>query len=256
MRHFLKLTLLTLIVIVLSGCVTEQKIASSNTSEVKLGLLSDLSSRRALSYMNIQQYKTAEQILDEGLELNPKHSNLNYTYALLKLQLEEPAEADKYFSNAIKFDPKNSIAVHDYGYYLCSKNERKKGIEMFDLAISNPLFTQKSKSYLRAGECMFSENIDKAESYFLNAYSEDNQLSSALFRLAELYYAKNTPLKARAYYQRYNSVQGDNPAGLYLGYKVEKLLKADKVAKEIRYELLTKFPGSPEATRLRNKEKL
>jgi len=253
MSQTLKLTLLAFAGFLLSACVTEQKLSSSNQGEMKAETLSDLSSRRALSYMKIEQYKTAEDILKDGLKLNSRNSNLNYTYALLKLRLHETDTADEYFDKAVSYDPKNSIAAHDYGYYLCSRNDRKKGIEMFELAISNPLFTQKAKSYLRAGECIFSEDTDRAKNYFLSAYAENNQLSPALFRLAELYYVENKPFKARAYYQRYNSAQGDNPAGLYLGYKIEKLSKADAVAKKLRYSLLTKFPGSPEAARLRAK---
>jgi len=254
-----QLTLKNLIMILtlclLAACVTENVISENSKNANTPDKLSELSESRALSYMRIEQYKTAENLLSTALKKNPSHSNLNYTYALLKLRLKETAVADKYFEKAINNDPKNSIAAHDYGYYLCSQGKKDKGVAMFDLALSNPLFKQKSKSNLRAGECIFNKDADKAEKYFLNSLEENSQTYSSLYRLAELYFSQNKAFKARAYYQRYISATGDSPAALLLGYKIEKLSNADKEADKLRSRLLNNFPGSIQASKLRTKRK-
>jgi len=140
--------MLTRIIIVsllmlLTACVTEQKYTQSAAE--KKDSLADISTNRALSYMRIKQYKTAEEILTKELSRSPNSSKVNYAYALLKLQLKTPELAGKYFARAVKSDPENAAAAHDYGFYLCSNAEIEKGVEMFDLAINNPLFEHKGK---------------------------------------------------------------------------------------------------------------
>lgn len=254
-QTFQKILFLLVSLYFLTGCVTEQVTSQNKNNANTPDKLSELTANRALSYMRIEQYKTAEDLLSKELKKNPSHSNLNYTYALLKLRLKEMIAAGQYFEKAVKNDPKNSIAAHDYGYYLCSQGQKEKGVTMFDLALSNPLFKQKSKSSLRAGECVFNIDPSKSEKYFLNSLEENKQTYSALYRLAELYFSQGKAFKARAYYQRYISATGDSPAALLLGYKIEKLSKADKEADKLRSRLLNNFPGSAQASQLRTKRK-
>jgi len=239
----------------LSACVTETRLIGESPKAGDAELRAENSAKRAFSYMELNQFETAETILKEGLKESPRHSVLNYTYAILKLRLGLPKDAEKYFEAAIKKDPKNSLAAHDYGFYLCGQGRVNDAIEQFELAISNPLFQRRSMSYLRAGECIFNKDKQAAEEYFLSAYQADRTLSVALFRLSELNFSLNNALKARAYFQRYSSVQGESAASLFLGYKIETLAGADKEANLFREKLLTKFPGSPEAIELRKDKK-
>ena len=237
-----------------SACVTEGLVKTEKTQQ-DFDNLADNSAKRAVSYMNLQQYKTAEQILKNSLIDSPNHSVLNYTQAILKLRLNQPKQAEKYFKIALKSDPKNSRAAHDYGFFLCGQNRKDEGVEMFRLAIANPLFRGSSLSQLRAGECIFQQDKDAAERFFLAAYDENKSLTIALFRLAELNYSRRNLLKARAFYQRYASVQKDTAASLYLAYQIEKSSGSQDEALILRKSLLAKFPGSNEAKQIRKKTK-
>ena len=257
-RHSLgliKLVFVLIISLILSACVTEGNIIGEKSKKSNANARSNNSAERAVSYMNLEQLKTAEDILKEALKETPRHSMVNYTYAVLKLKLGEAKKANKFFRTAVNSDINNSRAAHDYGFYLCSQKKLKEGIKMFEQAISNPLFNERALSYLRAGECVFNSDIDKAESYFLSAYSENNSLSIALFRLAELNFTRENNLKARAFYQRYADVQKDTAASLYLAYQIESSLDSPKEAAIYRKNLLIKFPGSPEAKQVRKRLK-
>ena len=250
----LKLITFVVACLVISACITEGDTTSSKpTFDPKK--LADNSAERAVSYMKLNQLETAEDILEQALQKSPRHSVLNYTKAILKLRLGENKQAEKSFRAAIRNDPTNSRAAHDFGFYLCGQGQRSEGIEMFDLAISNPLFQERSLSQLRAGECIFKQDKDAAERYFLNAYNDNKNLSIALFRLAELYFTRQDALKARAFYQRYASVQPDTAASLYLAYQIEKVAGSESEAIIHRKALLKKFPGSTEAKQVRNKYK-
>lgn len=241
----------SLMFLILTACVTEREFAKVNKADVNLR--ADNSAERAVSYMDLKQYQTAEDILKEALKDAPNHSGANYTYALLKLRIGENKKADNFFKTAIKTDSNNSRAAHDYGYYLCSQGKTNQGLKMFELAISNPLFKRAALSNLRAGECIFSENKNKAEEYFLSAYKANPNLSVSLFRLAELNFSRKKALSARAYYQRYDAVQGDSASSLHLAYKIEVLADSKNQALIYRTKLLKKFPGSDEANLVRKK---
>ena len=242
-------------ILLLTACVTESKTIGEEIKIKDANVRADNSAQRAISYMEIDQLKTAELILKKTLKEAPKHSAANYTFALLKLRLKEANKAEKYFRIAVESDPNNSTAAHDYGYYLCQKKNYDKALKMFELAIANPLFINKGRSYLRAGECIFGKDKGLAEKYFLAAYKENNFLSVALYRLAELHFSKNNPFKARAYYERYAAVQPESSHSLYLAYRIEQLSGAKSQADEYKSRLLTKFPGSQEAIKVRKKRK-
>ncbi len=247
--------ILVALFLTLTACVTERQVVGGSNTKASADSRADNSAKRAVSYMDLKQYKTAEDILKTSLKEMPKNSVVNYTYALLKLKTGETKKANKYFKIAVNSDPTNSRAAHDYGYYLCSQNKVNDGIEMFELAITNPLFKQSALSNLRAGECVFNKDTDKAEQYFLSAYQENPNLSVALFRLAELNFFRKKALSARAYYQRYSAVQGDSAASLYLAYRIEVLAGAKNEALIHRTKLLKKFPGSNEAKQIRKQYK-
>lgn len=250
----LKFIALVIASLVISACITEGDVKGGQPA-FDQKKLSDNSAERAVSYIKLNQLETAEDILKQALKKSPRHSTLNYTKALLKLRLGENKQAEKYFRTAIRTDSTNSRAAHDYGFYLCGQGKHAEGIKMFDLAISNPLFQERSLSQLRAGECIFKQDIDSAERYFLDAYDGNKNLSIALFRLAELYFTRKDTLKARAFYQRYASVQSDTAASLYLAYQIEKIAGSENEATIHRTALLKKFPGSTEAKQVRIKYK-
>lgn len=253
--RFLILVSFYLSLLMLAACVTERQVIGEIPKPKDANARADNSAQRAISYMDIEQYETAEKLLKNSLQEVPKHSLSNYIFALLKLRLGEPKKAEKYFKIAVTSDETNSAAAHDYGYYLCQKNKYAQALEMFDLAISNPLFQNKGLSYLRAGECIFNKDQKRAEQYLLASYKEDERLSTSLFRLSELYFLQKNALKARAYYQRYASVQPVSAASLYLAYRVERLAGTKLESDRYRDQLLKKYPGSKEATQVRIKRK-
>lgn len=243
------------LLLLLAACVTESNVISGAKSDKTIDDKANNSAQRAISYMELDRFETAETILIDALKETPDHSILNYTFALLKLRLDESKAADKYFQKSVQSNPKHSRAAHDYGYYLCQTKNYEKALEMFDLAISNPLFTNKALSSLRAGECVFTLDKVRSEQYLLSAYNADTRLNVALYRLAELHYSKGTALKARAFYERYAAVSTESAASLYLAYRIEKLSGASKQEALYRTQLLKKYPGSKEASKIREKRK-
>lgn len=251
---FRKTTCLSLLLI-LAACVTESNSIAGHATDKTIDDKANNSAQRAISYMELKRYETAENILKEALDETPDHSILNYTFALLKLRLEETRSANKYFEKAVISNPKNSRAAHDYGYYLCQRKNHEKALQMFDLAIANPLFTNKALSNLRAGECVFSLDKDRSEKYLLNAYSADTRLTVALYRLAELHYSKGNALKARAFYERHAATHKETVASLYLAYRIEVLSGSTRQANYYRSQLLKKYPGSKQAIKVREMRK-
>ena len=208
--------------------------------------------RLAAAYLDAGNLAVAQEEVELALASNPNHSDANYVYALVMLQLGRTAGADDYFRRALRSDPDNAPAAHDYGVYLCRLGRNKDSLRYFELAAGNPLFNRKELSLMRAGECMVEQDPETAERFLRAALDLNPRLQPALIQMASLSYDSGNYLQARAYIERYLGVTGGTAAGVYLAYQVENRLGAVTVAEEYRERLIRDFGDSDEASLVRN----
>lgn len=242
-------SMLLLIVVMLSACTTT--ISNSSVPNQKSPTQkdkADIHTQLAQGYLQKKQLQTAKDELTKALSIFPQHSQANYMYALLNLELNKTKEADKYFKKAIENDLDNSAAAHDYGVYLCRLGKRKESIKYFELAANNALFRRQELSLMRAGQCLSGIDNEKAENYLRRALKINPKLSVALLQMAELGFKKRNYLMARAHIERYNAVAGITAAGLMWAYRIEKVSGSADVAEEYKKKLINTFPNSKEAS--------
>lgn len=205
----------------------------------------------ARGYLQQDQFATAKQQLERALSIDPNHSDSNYVMALLMLKLEQNNKAEQFFTRAVRSDPENSPAAHDFGVYLCQVGKERDAVKNFEIAVSNPLFDKAQLSYMRAGECLLKIKDPAAEQYLKRALSINPQLRPALYQLALLKFEAQSFMSARAYIERYFAITNPQPGSLLLAYKIESELNALDVAEGYRTRLLIDFPGSKEAGSVR-----
>ena len=243
-----RLSLLLVIVVMLTSCTTTITNSSvPNQKEQSPKDKADIHTQLAQGYLQKKQLQTAKDALNKALRIYPQHSQANYMYALLNLELNKIQEANKYFKKAVENDLDNSAAAHDYGVYLCRLGKRNEAIRYFELAANNALFRRKELSLMRAGQCISGIDNEKAEDYLRRALEINPRLSAALLTMAELGFKKRNYLMARAHIERYNAVAGVTAAGLMWAYRIERVSGSPAVAEEYKQELINKFPSSKEA---------
>jgi len=238
--------------LLLVGCAT----VDSGSSP---GEASDADSRAtvhtqlALGYLQRDQKKTALDELEEALDIAPHHSQANYVMAMLQTQLSHPDKADRHYRRALKSDPENSVAAHDYGIFLCREGKVEQALKYFQSALDNPLYQRKTLTNLRAGECLVKMRTDRrgAEPYFRAALEANPRLGPALYHMADIAYARGEYLTARGYIERYFAAHADSPAALLLAVKIESKLDAEDVARKYATRLREKFASSREAKQLK-----
>lgn len=212
----------------------------------------DVHTQLAAEYMERNSLQTAYNELEKALAIDPNHSVSNYAMAVLQTRLKDYELADQYYRRALKSDPANSEAAHDYGIFLCDQGKTEQAMASFQQALSNPLYTGVMLTNLRAGECLVSRGQDpeQAERYFKAVLKVNPNISQALFNMAEINYQRQNFLSARAYIERFFSNSEETPESLLLAAKIETALTATDVAEDYARRLKAKFPSSDEVKQL------
>lgn len=212
----------------------------------------DVRAQLAASYMQRNQLTIAREELEQALAIQPDHSRSNHFMALLQERLGDPQQAESRFQRAIRSDPENSQAAHDYGVFLCRRGKVDEALEQFDAALANPLYQRKELTNLRAGECLMTRpDTAEAESYFRRALSVNARLLPALLNMSDIKFNDGNFLSARAYIERYFAVGPETARSLFLASQIEQKLGAQEQATDYATRLRTKFANSAEAQKLK-----
>lgn len=240
-----------LVAVLLAGCASSGPQVSQGASDAESRAA--VHTQLALGYLQRDQKKTALDELERALEIAPSHSQSNYVMAMLQTQLDHLDKADRHYRRALKSDPENSAAAHDYAIFLCKQGRVEAAMKYFQSALDNPLYGGKTLTNLRAGQCLINMRTDRrgAEPYFRAALEANPRLGAALYNMADIAYAREEYLKARGYIERYFAVGPDTPQSLLLGVKIESKLSADDVAREYATRLRQQFASSDEAKQLK-----
>ena len=234
----------------LSGCA-QTTTTPEQPQEWSTAERADVHAQLAAQYMERNALTTAYNELEKALAIYPNHSRSNYVMAVLQTRLKEYELADQYYKRALKSDPKNSEAAHDYGIFLCDQGKTDQALTSFKQALGNPLYTGVMLTNLRAGECLMTAEQDaEAEQYFKAVLTVNPNISQALFNMAEINYKRENFLSARAYIERFFSVNAETPESLLLAARIETALVAPEVADDYARRLKAKFPSSDEVRQL------
>lgn len=239
-------------VLLSTGCETTTTTNPDAVEEWNPAQRADVHAQLAAEYMERNALKTAYDELEEALSIMPNHSRSNYVMAVLQTRLNDYDKANRYYQRALKSDPKNSEAAHDYGIFLCEQDKVEEALKTFEQALANPLYTGVMLTNLRAGECLVTmgKDLDKAEKYFKAVLDVNPNISTALYYMAEINYTKQSFLSARGYIERFFSVHVETPESLLLATKIETALVAHDVAEDYARRLKAKFPSSDEVRQL------
>ncbi|MBS1270268.1 MAG: Lipopolysaccharide assembly protein B [Gammaproteobacteria bacterium] len=237
--------------LLLLGCVSVED--GAYTPAVDANSRAAVHTQLALGYLQRGQKQTALAELEQALEIAPDHSRTNYVMAMLQTQLNRREKADRHYRRALKSNPENSNAAHDYAIFLCRAGKVEEAVKYFESALNDPLYERKTLTNLRAGECLINMRTDRrgAESYFRAALDANPNLGPALYHMADIVFAREDYLTARGYIERYFSVAPDTPSSLLLAVKIESRLNANDVARNYATRLRKKFASSDEARQLK-----
>ena len=179
--------------------------ACSNTRKPNKQNAANYNAQLGAKYLQAGRLELASEKLEKALEQNPKSSDVQHYYALLKQQIGDNQSATKHFQKAVRINKKDPNLLNNYGSHLCKTGHYNEAVKQFDRATENPFYKTPEFAYTNAGICLSkTKDNSRAESYFRKALDKNNNFGSALFQMAKLNYDLGHFAKAQAFMLRYD----------------------------------------------------
>jgi type IV pilus assembly protein PilF len=167
--------------------------------------------------------------------------------ALVHADLRENDQAQANFERALRLNPTDSDANHNYGWFLCQTGREEQSLRYFLAAVRNPLYATPQKSYALAASCAMRKNRDAdALEYYERALRlEPNHLAS-LIGVAQIRYKRGQLAESRALVVRYNQLVEPTAESLWLALRIERKLGDKGAESNYAAQLRRQFVGTPE----------
>ena len=225
--------------------------ADTTGSEVDVRMRARLRTELAAGYFERGNMNVALEEVNLGLRADPTYGPAYTVAGLIYAALKEDRLAEQNFTQALRLNPQDSDANHNYGWFLCQRKREAESIKHFMAAVRNPLYPSHERSYLNAGLCARNiGDIAAAEGHLLNALRARPGFPPALYYLADIAYTRGNYLAARNYLSNVTRVMTPSAEVLWLGVRVERKLGDRNSEESYALQLRNNFPNSSEARAL------
>ena len=146
------------------------------------------------------------------------------------MELREDVMARQAFDQALRLQPNNAEVLNNFGWFLCTRNDTARGLELLQRAATDTMNATPEKVMLSTGLCYrrMGRNAE-AEEYLRRAVLIRPDLIGALYNLALISHERGANQDAENYLNRYMRMATPTIDGLVLGVKVARAMK-DKAA--------------------------
>lgn len=201
----------------------------------------------AANYFEMGQAIVALDEVKQALATDPSYSDALNLRGLIYMRLGDLQQAEESFRRAIALQNNDPNLLHNYGWLLCQQGKNVLADKYFEQAISNPKYTELSKTWMTRGLCQsYAGQYDDAEISLLKSYGIDASNPVVGFHLASLLMRRNELKRAQFYIRRVNNNEYSNADSLWLGIKVERTLGDAVAVDQLANQLRKRFPESKE----------
>lgn len=208
----------------------------------------------AQGYMEKGRLEIALEKLQRAIQLDPRSASAYTMLGVLYERINDPIQAERHYRQAVTIDPGSGDMNNNLGGFLCRQGKAADSLQYFDRAVLDPFYRTPQAALTNAGLCARSvDQPELAEAYFRRALERDPNFSEALLPMAAILQRNGEHLRARAFAQRFEAAQGDNPVFLALAIEIERSLGDERAASEYASRLLSRYPESTEARQLKER---
>jgi type IV pilus assembly protein PilF len=212
---------------------------------------SRLRTELAAGYYARGNLSVALEEVNLALRADPGYGPAHNVAGLIYMALKEDQLAEQNFLQALRINPQDPDANHNYGSFLCQRKRAAEGIKHFMAAVRNPLYQTPERSYLNAGACARGAgDVPGAEDYLRQALKVAPNYPPALYFLADIAFARGDYLSARTYLVSVTRNMTPTPEVLWLGVRLERKLGDRNSEESYALQLRKNYPDSPEARAL------
>jgi type IV pilus assembly protein PilF len=263
MKPLLRLVGPLILVLAFAGCAATA--GRSNQGPANVGSDRKIDNKEASAhnaqlgaeYLRRGQYRDAKEKLDRAVAQDPGNFEANWVMASLQEQLDNPAEAERYYRTALRLQPDNPDIVNTYGAYLCKSGKVDEAVGLFEGLARNKLYRTPWAAATNAAVCLRADkrNAD-ALAYIERALTMKADYVEAIVQKADLQLALGRGAGARQTIDGYISTprpterDSHRPDLLVIGVRAS-LADGDSAGAESYARMLRRdFPGSPQAAAL------
>lgn len=210
----------------LVGCTTSQTTQESERSGSEANELLQRQMDLAVGYLRNRDYARAKEKLNRALEIDPKYSPAHATYGLLFQAEGETELAEKYFRDAVRFNPEDSQARNMYGAFLYSEKRFHEAVKELELASENRFYANRpvvfenlGRAYRRIGD------LEAAEYAFTRAIQLNQDQAGATMELADIKFEQQNYVEAKNLYRRYSQLAPSTARSLWLCVRLARIFK-------------------------------
>lgn len=201
----------------------------------------------ASNYFAEGQDKVALDEVKQALVAEPNYAPAYVLRGLIYMRLNDDARAEDSFKRALQINPREPDALHNYGWFLCSKSRYPEALRHFEAALANPIYGGRSKTQMTKGICETrAGQFAAAEASFVHAYELDAANPITGYNLAALLFKRGEYSRAQFYIRRLNNSELANAESLWLGIKVEQRLNDTVAMAQLAQQLERRFAQSKE----------
>jgi len=240
--------------VVMAGCVSTTT-GSITQHKRDDAAAAELNYQLGARYYRAGNYSLARDRLLLATELSPKMAVAYSTLALSYEALENKRLARASYEKAVRVAPRNFDVQNAFAVFLCRDKDFAQAQKYFEKAAGHAENDNSEETLTNAGVCMMQKpDVAAAEGFFRAALDRKPNHSAALLQLCLLKYQEQDYLGARAFVQRFMSVNKTNAGVLYLASKIEDMLGNDRGRTEFEDQLIREFPSSLEARKVLGSE--
>jgi len=167
----------------------------------------------AYSLDAVKQSLAADDGLYEGHNLR----------GLIYMRLNEPAFAEEGFRKALAVQPQAAAVQHNYGWFLCQQGRMSEAMAMFGLALANPSYDARAKTWMTQGLCQAKAGqAANAETSLVTAFKLEPTNPVVSYNLALQLFKQADFDRAQAFIAPVNASQWANAETLWLGIKLAR----------------------------------
>ncbi len=245
----------------MAGCANGPESVQGSAGRADLVTDSDETSARkrarirvelAMGYLEQGKTNIALDEVKLALAADPEFSDAYSLRGLIYMRLNELSLAQDSFLKALAVRPRDPNVLHNLGWLKCQQARYPQAMTDFSLALANPAYGERAKTYMAQGLCQIrAGQRPAAEQSLLKAYEFDAMNPVTGYNLANLLFQNGEFARAQFYIRRLNNSEWANAESLWLGIKVENKM-ADRVAQlQLAKQLEKRFPQSKEASAYR-----
>jgi type IV pilus assembly protein PilF len=205
----------------------------------------------AVGYFEKGQTTIALDELKQSINADPNLFEAYNLRGLIYMRLNDLPLAEESFQRALSINPKAASVHHNYGWLLCQQSRLPEAEKMFGMALSNPAYGDRAKTWMTQGLCQlqFGQRAN-AETSLLRSYELDAGNPITGYNLALLLFQRGEFVRSQFYVRRINNSELANAESLWLGIRVERRLDNRDAMAQLSGQLRKRYPQSREYSAL------